>query len=230
MTGTAPTPLRVLIADDNAVIRMGLVSLLESSGCLQVVAQAADGRTAAELARSHRPDVALLDVRMPGGDGLGAIGPISAVCPVLMLTYSDDPAVVAEAVRAGAVGYIVHGSLSADDLVRAITGTIAGESHLSPEAAAALMAQVRSPLPPGGGVGLREAPSPVAATWGISEREAEVMELISRGRSNLQVARELFLSEKTVKNHVNRIYAKLGVTSRGEAIARWLGTDRAGEG
>lgn len=227
---TTAVPLRVLIADDNAVIRMGLVSLLESTGLLQVVAQAADGRTAAELARTQRPDVALLDVRMPGGDGLGAIGPISAVCPVLMLTYSNDPVVVAAAVRAGAVGYIVHGSLSPDDLVRAITGTIAGESHLSPAAAAALMAQVRDPSPADDGLRSSTAPAQVAATCGISEREADVMGLIARGRSNLQVARELYLSEKTVKNHVNRIYAKLGVTSRGEAIARWLGTDRGRDG
>lgn len=206
--------VRVLVVDDNAVIRMGLTSLLEASGEVEVVGEAGDGRTAIELAQRLHPDVVLLDVRMPLLDGVSAAGPLSEVSKVLMLTYAEDPAIIDDALRAGARGYLVHGLFRPAELVSAVTGTAAGGSFLSPPAATALLAAVRS----------RHPSERDRATAGLSEREAEVMDLIARGRSNSAIASTLFLSEKTVKNHVNRIYAKLGVSNRGEAIADWLGS------
>ncbi|MQA85136.1 MAG: response regulator [Streptosporangiales bacterium] len=225
-SGTA-TLVRVLVVDDNPVVRSGLASLLEASGEIEVIGEAGDGRRAVELAEQVRPDVVLLDVRMPLVDGVEAAEPLSRVARVLMLTYTDDPDTVRSSIRRGACGYLVHGTFTAEELGRAVREAAAGAHPLSPAAASAVMDAVRS-APSGTGVDS----AAVRAGLGLSVREAEVMDLIARGRSNGEIARELFLSEKTVKNHVNRIYAKLSVESRGAAIARWLGTaseDRPGE-
>jgi DNA-binding NarL/FixJ family response regulator len=212
--------LRVVLADDNPVVRLGLTSLLESTGQLLVVAAEGDGRAAIEAVHRERPDVVLLDVRMPIVDGVVATQALSGQFPVLVLTHSEEPVVVERALAAGARGYFVHGTYTADELVRAVLGTADGQSHLSPPAAAAMMAAVRRPeaagAPPGG------RPGPV---HDLSDREVEVMELIAKGVSNRDIAGELFLSEKTVKNYVNHIFAKLHVVNRAAAIARWLGTD-----
>lgn len=225
---TQPTELiRVLVADDNPIVRSGLVSLLEASGEVQVVAEAENGRHAIELAARHQPDLVLLDVRMPELDGVQAVATLSKQHTVVMLTYTEEPDTIRQAMVSGASGYLVHGSFTTDELGAYVRSAVAGDNPLSPQAAAAVLDGLRS------GSAERPAstdqPPPhsanVAAEAMLSTREVEVMELITRGRSNGDIAGELFVSEKTVKNHVNRIYAKLGVTSRAAAIAKWMGTD-----
>ncbi len=213
------TVVRVLVVDDNAVIRMGLVSLLETSGNISVVGEAANGREAITRAAETRPDVVLLDVRMPVMDGLAAAPSLAQQCKVLMLTYAEDTDIIETAIRAGASGYLIHGRFDAAELVDAVLGTVKGASFLSPAAASVLVDAMRR-----GPEMIERDP----AASGLSDREFEVMDLIARGKSNAEIARQLFLSEKTVKNHVNRIYAKLGVKTRGEAIATWLGVAQSG--
>ncbi|GAA1593077.1 response regulator transcription factor [Actinomadura kijaniata] len=227
-TGVEP-PVRVLVADDNPIVRAGLVSLLEAGG-LTVVGEAVDGAHAIEQARLLRPDLVLLDVRMPGTDGVTAAGPISALTKVLMLSYDDAPEVVGAAIRAGASGYLVHGSFDVTRLVEAVRDTVAGvDCPLSPAAGRAVVAALHRDAPAGPephhppqyALAAHPAPAPPCP---LSRRESEVMHLIARGLSNGEIARSLVISEYTVKNHINRIFAKLGVRTRGAAIARWLGT------
>jgi len=206
--------IRVLVADDNAVIRMGVVSLLETADDIEIVGEASTGQEAIDLAARVHPDVVLLDVRMPVLDGVAAVATVSRRSKVLMLTYSEDADVVSDALRAGATGYLIHGRFEPADLLRAVRATYTGQAVLSPTAATVLVDALRQ--------GPR-TPLPDRVASGLSDRERGVMDLIARGLSNRAIADELYLSEKTVKNHVNRIYAKLGVTSRGEAIASWLG-------
>lgn len=214
----AADTVRVMVVDDNPVVRSGLVSLLESNGRIVVVGEAGDGRRAVELAERIRPDLVLLDVRMPLVDGVEAAAPLSRIARVLMLTYTDDPDTVLASIRGGASGYLVHGAFSADELAQAVRDAVSGGNPLSPTAVSAVLRAVRS-------APTESAARPAAPEdLGLSDREAEVMGLIAQGRSNREIARELVVSEKTVKNHVNRVFAKLGVPSRGAAIARWLGT------
>ncbi|MEU5658072.1 response regulator transcription factor [Streptomyces sp. NPDC047737] len=276
----APGPLRVVVADDNPVVRAGLGVLLSGREDIEVVAEAADGRQAYEMAVQHRPDVVLLDVRMPGVDGISALPHLVRVAPVMMLTYSRESEIVHEALRLGAGGYLVHGEFTADQLVQAVRDTKGGRAHFTATAANALLAHMRQgpvpqggPLPDGLGAALASgsphgAPAhgpvpqslppatrpnppaqglsqlqPVVAQsskandppgasnsphHGLSSREVEVMELIASGMSNQQIAATCFISEKTVKNHINRIFTKLHSGSRSEAIARWLGTAPGG--
>lgn len=214
------SPTRVMVVDDNPVVRSGLVSLLEASSAGEVVAEAGDGRQAVAEAERVRPDLVLLDVRMPIVDGVEAAEVLSRSSRVLMLTYTDDPEIVRSAIRNGACGYLVHGTFSPEELARAVQDAMSGSHPLSPSAAGAVLDVVRH----GPGPGADPAPpDPVAArvAMGLSSREAEVLELIASGESNGDIAASLFLSEKTVKNHVNRIYTKLGVSSRAAAVARW---------
>ncbi|MEH0398214.1 response regulator transcription factor [Streptomyces sp. B21-088] len=286
----APGTLRVVVADDNPVVRAGLGVLLSGRADIEVVAEAADGREAYEAAVHHRPDVILLDVRMPGVDGLSALPHLVQVAPVMMLTYSRESDIVHEALRLGAGGYLVHGEFTADELVQSVRDTKSGRAPFTATAASALLAHMRQgpnqqprTLPDGLGAALTGGsphdgpgsqaqlpgngayegrapvphpahplhpaenpqnlsqlqpvvgqsssstetvgfPKPNRQQYQLSSREAEVMELISSGMSNQQIAATCFISEKTVKNHINRIFTKLHSTSRSEAIARWLGT------
>ncbi|MFE7132336.1 response regulator [Streptomyces sp. NPDC057638] len=274
----APPLLRLVVADDNPVVRAGLTALLEGRAGLTVVATAADGRQAYEAAVRHRPDVVLLDVRMPGVDGLAVLPHLVRLAPVLMTTYSRESEIVHRALRLGAGGYLVHGEFTADQLVDAVHDVRAGRAALSHSASGALLAEVRrrtsgdnshsepsdrapepsAPTPrahaisrstarwrPGGGRGesvLRSSlsqanvghssrePSLVAGPRGViaelSQREGEVMGLIASGLTNQQIAASCFITQKTVKNHINRIFAKLNAGSRGEAIALWHGLAR----
>lgn len=209
--------IRVLVVDDNPVIRTGLRSLLEGEGEIEVVAEAGNGRDALVLAREHRPDVVLLDVRMPVMDGVAAAAELSGRTRVIMLTYAQDEELVAGAIRAGASGYLIHGQFTPQDLVSSVREVAAGRQVLSP----AVVPKVFEAM--------RREPSATARSddsLELTEREREVMNLLAQGRSNPEIARDLFISEKTVKNHINRIYSKLGVTSRAAAIASWLGTGR----
>jgi DNA-binding NarL/FixJ family response regulator len=212
---------RVMVVDDNPVVRSGLTALLEASGDMDVVAEAGDGRNAVERAWQVMPDVVLLDVRMPRVDGVSAAEALSKISRVIMLTHVDEPDVVLSAIRNGAVGYLVHDSFTVDELLAAIRETVQRRAHpLSPAAVSALIDEAKSnksaPAPP------RETP-PDRTRFGLSAREAEVMDLVTQGHTNRDIAVRLFLTEKTVKNHLNRIYAKLGVPNRASAIATWLG-------
>ncbi|WP_044383462.1 response regulator [Streptomyces cyaneogriseus] len=269
-----PACLRIVVADDNPVVRAGLTALLTGRDDMTVVAEAADGREACEAALEHRPDIVLLDVRMPGVDGLSALPYLVRIAPVMMLTYSGESETVREALRRGAGGYLVHGEFTADQLAAAVRDIGRGRPHFTPTAAQALLAQIRGetgpgeqrPAPPGSatahgnnspsaaadsteldGSGGEPAKAPThspelpthplshmqpsvgqstsgAPAYRLSTREAEIMDLIAYGMTNQQIAATCFISEKTVKNHINRIFAKLHSTSRAEAAAKWLGT------
>jgi DNA-binding NarL/FixJ family response regulator len=213
--------IRVLIADDNAVIRQGVRALLTSSADdIEVVGEASTGREAIDQAEALRPDVVLLDIRMPVMDGVKAAERLATQCKVMMLTYSDDEPMVAGAIRAGAHGYLVHGRFEPDELTRAVRDLAGGKRIVSPSVAPVifeLIARGENHEP-----AMRRDSGPDALT----EREREVMTSISRGRSNRDIANELVISEKTVKNHIRAIYDKLGVGSRAEAMAVWLGIER----
>jgi DNA-binding NarL/FixJ family response regulator len=266
LTMPPAAPLRVVVADDNPVVRAGLAALLATRDDIAVVAEAADGRQAYEAAVANRPDVIMLDVRMPGVDGMSALPYLVRLAPVLMLTYSQETEIVQEAIRLGASGYLVHGEFTADQLVAAVRDIRAGRASFTATAATALLAQMRggeesgsaAVLPDGLGTAhdssfnfrsqhpalrpqsdVAQSPSdrlaPAAGPdrrehFGLSQREEEVMELIASGMSNQHIAASCFIAEKTVKNHVNRIFSKLQAVSRSEAIAVWLGTARGRSG
>lgn len=208
-------PVRVAIADDSAVIRLGVRALLQTHEDVEVVGEATDGRQAVALVRQTRPDVLLLDVRMPVCDGLSVVEPLAALTRVVMLTYSEEPGTIEAAIRSGACGYLVHGSFHGPDLHRAILGARGGGSVLSPSAAAALIAQVRTES---------VAQRPTPARHLLSAREAEVMDCIAQGCSNREIGRRLYVTEKTAKNHITNIYTKLNAHSRAHAVAIWFGT------
>lgn len=210
--------VRTLIVDDSAVVRRGVRTLLELHEGLEVVGEAGDGDTALALAGETSPDIVLLDVRMPQRDGLSVVAELAAQSRVLMLTFSDEPDVVRAALDAGATGYLVHGTFDADSLAATVISAAAGMAAFSGPALAAVRMPATDP---------RDADSR-ARGWGLSERQGEVMSLIAAGHGNREIARELFLTEKTVKNHINQIFAKLGVRNRGQAIAVWLGTAHVG--
>ena len=210
----ALAPVTVVIVDDNPVIRMGLRSLVESSDRIRVVGEAGDGEEAERVVRETVPDVVLLDVRMPRRDGVQVASTVRAWTKVIMLTYSDAPEVVRAAVDAGASGYLVHGTFQSHELERSILAVADGSFLLSPVAAQALRSTWTTPAAP---------VAPVRPDVGLSERQREVMELIAAGRSNSEIAATCYLSEKTVKNHVNHIFARLGVRTRAEAVSLWLG-------
>lgn len=235
----APPPLRLLVADDNPVVRAGLTALLSGRADTTVVAEARDGREAYEAAVRHRPDVILLDVRMPGVDGISALPHLVGLAPVMMLTYSHETETVREALRLGAGGYLVHGEFTTEQLVRAVRDVREGRPHVTPGAARALLHDLRSSAPAHTPVqppvfSADSAPPPLShvqpsmghsfrSRFRLSTREAEIMDLIASGMTNQQIAAACFISEKTVKNHINRIFAKLQTTTRSQATAKWLG-------
>ncbi|MFI8350273.1 response regulator [Streptomyces sp. NPDC085596] len=237
---TPAAPLRLVVADDNPVVRAGLTALLTGREDTTVVAEAADGREAYEAALLHRPDVILLDVRMPGVDGISALPHLVRLAPVMMLTYSHETETVREALRLGAGGYLVHGEFGTEQLVRAVRDVREGRPHVTPSAARALLpppsipsatAHTHPELPyPSREMfakALSQLQSPVGqsfrSSFQLSTREAEIMDLVASGMTNHQIAATCFISEKTVKNHINHIFAKLHTTNRSQATAKWLG-------
>jgi DNA-binding NarL/FixJ family response regulator len=189
--------ISVLIVDDHPVVRQGLRALLEVQDDIMVVGEAGDGRAAVSLATSLSPDIVLLDLKLPGMDGIAVLQPLSAAgLRVLVLTSATDPAAASQAVRAGAAG-VVYKDIDPDALVRAIRSVHDGNVLLAPEAAGSL---VRG-----------------SAANTLTPREREVLAGIAEGRSNREIARLLRVSEKTVKAHVSSILAKLGVQDRTQA-------------
>ena len=196
--------LRILIADDHHVVRQGLRAYLQVDSDLEVVGEAENGAEAVRLAQRLRPDVVLMDLIMPELDGIAATRQIRRELPdteVMALTSVLEDASVVEAVRAGAIGYLLKDT-KAPQLREAIKAAAQGQVQLSPKAAARLMREVAAPDRP-------EA---------LSEREVEVLRLIGRGRSNSEIAAELYLSEATVKTHVTRIFTKLRLRDRAQAV------------
>lgn len=216
--------LRLLVVDDSPVVRMGLLALLSTEDDLEVVGEARDGDEAIAMASDLDPDVILLDVRMPTRDGVSVITELAEGSIVIMMTFTDEDHVIHEALSRGASGYLVHGTFDATFLAAMIRQCAAGAGAFSGPALAALRGgagQVpaeggAAAASPGGNMG-----SPGRA-GSLSRRQIEVMELMADGRSNQQIATDLFLAEKTVKNHINAIFAELGVGSRAEAIVLWL--------
>ena len=203
---------RILIADDEALVRSGLRMILEAQSDLEVVGEAGDGAQAIGLAKELAPDVILMDIRMPGVDGLEATTRLLAdggSYRVLMLTTFDLDEYVYEAMKAGASGFLLK-TAPADDLVRAVRSAAAGDALLSPAITRRLIEEyVRRP-PPG-----QDVPGRFID---LTDRELEVLRFIAHGLSNTEIAERLFLSEATVKTHVNRIFAKLGVRDRVQAV------------
>ena len=217
-------PIRIMITDDHALVRDGLRSMLDDEPGLKVVGEAANGREALELCRSLRPDLVLMDVRMPEMDGLEATRVIKGELPstsVLMVTMHENPDYLMEALSAGAAGYVLKGA-SGDRLVDAINRTMRGESPLNEELAARLLRRLadkggeESAQPPPR-LQRQEAPPLLEA---LTPRETEVLGLLARGQSNPQIAQTLTISRSTAKVHVERIIRKLEVSDRTQAAVR----------
>lgn len=206
--------IRVLLVDDNAIVRRGVASLLAEAGDIEVVGEAADGREALARARDLRPDVVCLDIRMPIMDGVSAAAELSVGTRVLMLTYGEEEHLVTGAMKAGAAGYLVHGRFAPEELEQRIRDVAAGELVLSPAVTPIVFRALRQ-----GGEQAQDA-----GFDALTEREKDVMALLARGLTNADIARELVVAPKTIKNHLAHIYVKLGAHSRGEAVAAWLGT------
>jgi NarL family two-component system response regulator LiaR len=207
--------IKVLIADDHAVVRDGTRRILEQEADMEVVAEAADGAEAVKLAGSSRPDVAIIDIAMPGMDGIEATKQIKALYPsvaVLILSAYDDDQFVFSLLEAGAAGYLLK-SVRGRELVDAVRQVHAGESVLHPSIARKVLNRF---VPTPG------QPARKEETELLSERELEVLRLATHGLSNQQIADKLFLSLRTVQAHLGHIFNKLQVSSRTEAVVRAL--------
>jgi DNA-binding NarL/FixJ family response regulator len=201
--------MKVLICDDQAVVRDGLELLLKLERDLQVVGTASDGAEALELAAEKQPDLVLMDLKMPGVNGIEATRQIRAHYPhikVLVLTTYDDDQWVFDAIRAGASGYLLKDT-PREAIVRAIRGTLDGKSFVDPGVAGKLLDQVAS----------KQVQPETLLTGKLTEREVDVLRLVARGLNNHEIAAQLHLSEGTVRNHVSAILAKLGVSDRTQA-------------
>jgi DNA-binding NarL/FixJ family response regulator len=213
--------IRVMLVDDQALFREGLETLLSVHEDIQVVGQAGDGQECVEVANKVRPDVVLMDIRMPITDGVRATHLLKEAqpqCKVIVLTTFDDDEYIFDALRMGAVGYLLKDVASAQ-LVEAIHAAARGDSILQPSVAAKVIAELKrvsSMVPLVQMEGLVEP---------LSERELEILRLIARGASNKEVAEQLFIAEGTVKNHMTNILGKLSVRDRMQAVlkARDLG-------
>ena len=203
-SGQPAVPIRLLIADDHPVVRDGLSGMFTADPGFEVLGEAGDGAEAVRLAQALRPDVILMDLRMPEMDGVSAIAELArrgVPSRVLVLTTYDTDSHVLSAIEAGATGYLLQDAPRAE-LLRAVRAAARGEAVLSPSVATLLMGRVRSP-----------------DAGPLSQRELEVLGLVAAGSTNREAAARLFLSEATVKTHLLHIYAKLGVSDRAAAVA-----------
>jgi DNA-binding NarL/FixJ family response regulator len=209
MSATEPEPIRVVVADDQTAVRDGLVMLLGLMPNITVLAAAADGEEALELTALHDPDVVLMDLRMPRCDGVDATRRIRAEHPrteVVVLTTHADDASILEALAAGARGFLTKDAGRAE-IGRALEAAAARQTVLDPAAHAALLAAAS---------GRRGAPPPLPDD--LTAREAEVLRLVAGGLSNPQIAGQLYVSQATVKSHINHIFAKTGARDRAQAV------------
>jgi DNA-binding NarL/FixJ family response regulator len=211
MSDAGRQPLRIAVADDQTAVREGLATLLDLLPGLTVVGTAADGDEAVALVARERPDVVLMDLRMPGCDGVEATQRIRSQHPetqvVVLTTYADDESIL-KALHAGARGYLTKDA-GRSEIARAIEAAAAGQSVLDPAVQARLLAVAGEPA---------AQAVPEQRPDGLTAREVEVLALIAGGLSNGQIARALFVSEATVKTHVNHIFSKAGVRDRAQAV------------
>jgi DNA-binding NarL/FixJ family response regulator len=205
-------PVRVMVVDDQGLVREGLMTLLEAAPDITPVAAAADGEEAVALASRHRPDVVLMDLRMPRLDGVEATRRIREALPdteiVVLTTHADEDSIL-DALRAGARGYLTKDAGIAE-ISRAVHAAAAHQALLDP--------MVHSRLIEAAGAARRPAPRPVALPDDLTPREAEVLSLIARGLSNGEIAATLVVSEATVKTHINHVFAKIGARDRAQAV------------
>ncbi|MYX12020.1 response regulator [Streptomyces sp. SID8374] len=210
-TAAAGAPIRVFLLDDHEVVRRGLHDLLGAEPGLEVVGEASTAAQALARGPALRPDVAVLDVRLPDGDGITVCRELHSRMPglaCLMLTSFDDEDALLDAIMAGAAGYVLK-QINGSDLVSAVRTVATGQSMLDPATTARLMRTLRAPEPAG--------PVEDERLSVLSERERSVLDLIGEGLTNRQIAERLYLSEKTVKNHISRLLGKLGVERRVQA-------------
>jgi DNA-binding NarL/FixJ family response regulator len=211
----APEPIRALIVDDHALFRRGLEMVLESEPDIELVGQASDGEEAIQRAGESLPDVVLMDIRMPRSSGIEACRALKNVAPsakIVMLTISDEEDDLFDAIRAGASGYLLK-DIPLDEVADAVRAVYGGQSLINPSMAAKLLTEFAA-------LARREedeTPQQVPAPR-LTEREIEVLRLVARGMNNRDIAKELFISENTVKNHVRNILEKLQIHSRMEAV------------
>ena len=201
---TMDEQLRLMIVDDHHIVRQGLAALLNTIPDMTVVAEASDGKQALELFREHRPDVSLMDLRMQGGDGVEAIQSIRSEFPqarIIVLTTFDGDEDIFRALQAGARGYLLKG-MDTDELVSAIKAVHSGKSRIPAPVAERLAERMSNPV--------------------LTEREVDVLRLIVGGNSNKEIASALFISEATVKTHINNLLGKLGVSDRTQAATTAL--------
>jgi DNA-binding NarL/FixJ family response regulator len=205
-------PLRILIADDHPLFRHGIVALLSATPDMEVVGEASTGEEAVGLAATLEPDVILMDIQMPGVNGVEATRQILRASPqarILMVTMFEDDASVFTAMRAGARGYVLKDT-EKTELLRAIRAVGSGEAIFSPAIATRLLDFFAAPRPP----------LPPQAFPDLTEREREILDLIAQGRNNAEIAHQLVLSPHTVRNYVSNIFSKLQVADRAQAIVR----------
>jgi len=216
--------IELLIVDDNPIVRMAIRAFLDADDEIRVVGEASDGRTAIATAQRLRPTVTLLDHRMPIADGLSVIVRLAEHTSVLVLTSDADAQLIAGMLRGGARGYLVHGEFDPPELLRAVHAVASGQGWLSPAVAAVTISALRDHA-----AEQRVEHNPadhlrqLRAEYGLTRREEEVLDLLCAGHSNAAIGRRLLVTEKTVKNHLNHIFAKLRVANRTEAALRWSG-------
>lgn len=208
---TAHAPLGVLVVDDQSLIRAGFAALLDAEDDMRVLGQAADGAQAVRMARALHPQIVLMDIRMPGTDGITAAATISAdptlsQTRIIMLTTFEHEEYILAAIRAGASGFLVKDT-EPEDLIQAVRVVAGGDSLLSPSVTRTLLAQVAAS---------RERQTPQAAQQldALTEREREVLALVGTGRTNAEIAAALFITPLTAKTHVSRILGKTGIRDR----------------
>ena len=203
--------MKVMVVDDNAIVRLGLQSVLQRIDAVHEVIEAEDAFSALEAHHAHSPDIILLDISMPPGrSGLEILPELAHDASVIMLTSNRDPHSIRQALDAGARGYLVHGQLGINEVAGAIETCRNGGLVLGKEAADVVLNPSAHNV----------SSNPLRAR--VSEREAEILDLAATGMSNQRIAQHLFLSERTVKNYLNSSYPKLHVHSRAEAVAVWL--------
>lgn len=212
--GTTMDPTRVLIADDHALFRYGMRAMLGAAPRYEVIGEAPTGEEAIAMAAELKPDIVVMDLQMPGINGIEATRQIVGTSPqvgvVVVTMFEDDDSVFA-AMRAGARGYVLKGA-DAEEVLKVVDAVAEGEAHFGPEIAKRLMGFFSAPSSP--------AITPQRRFPELTEREEEVLSLIAQGKSNQEIARGLFLSLKTVRNHASNIFLKLQVSDRAQAVIR----------